>query len=150
MYRNNKRIRCVNCVVSDTEGEVSFYCPKGSAGSRVLDFQKSGLSKKSLIQAGLPEEDIEEIVVNSKTLSQIIKKTSYDRIHLLQIDTEGFDFEIVKLGLQLRWPPPIIHFESIHLSKSDKQDSRTLLVFEGYALIESETDTLAYHKSALA
>jgi FkbM family methyltransferase len=143
-YRGSERIVCVNCAISNTEGLISFFRPNENGKSDISDSQKSGMSKQALLKAGILEADIEEIVVTSKTLAQIMNEQGLERIDLLQIDTEGFDYEIVKQALNLPSPPPIIHFETIHLSRSDKLSSREYLSAKGYSLIESETDTLAY------
>jgi FkbM family methyltransferase len=148
-YRRSERIVCVNCAISDAEGWVSFFCPKANGKADLSDSQKSGMSKQALLKAGILEVDIEEIVVTSKTLLQIMKEQGLEKIDLLQIDTEGFDYEIVKQALKLPSPPPLIHFETIHLSKSDKLSSREHLAARGYSLIESETDTLAYQLGVL-
>lgn len=76
----------------------------------MLRFQKLGLNKNSLLQAGMREADIEEITVSPKTFLQVMKEQYLDKTHLLQIDTEGFDFEIVRHALKLPFSPPIIHF----------------------------------------
>jgi FkbM family methyltransferase len=149
-YINSKNITCVNCAVSEVSGTVSFFCPKDDGHHGLSDFQKSGLTKKSMLKAGINDDAIEQITVMSKTLVDIIREQGLDRIHLLQIDTEGFDFEIVKCALNLPDLPPVIHFESIHLSKLDKLGSRELLASKGYYLIESEMDTLAYQRPLIA
>lgn len=148
-YNLNDQITCVNCAISDAEGQVVFFCPKEGRNLNLSHFQKSGLSKQSLLQAGIAEKDIQEIRVHSKTLQQVMTECNLPRIDLLLIDTEGFDFEIVKHALRLPLPPPIIHFETIHLSRADRVGSRDLLASRGYSLIESETDTLAYQLDTL-
>ncbi|TDU71409.1 FkbM family methyltransferase [Prosthecobacter fusiformis] len=148
-YHRYERITCVNCAISDIEGLVTFYCPKNNGRTGISEFQKSGMTKVSLVKAGIPESDIEEISVNSKTLPQVMQDQGLAKIDLLQIDTEGYDYEIVKQGLKLPAPPAIIHFETIHLSRFDKLNSRHVLTAKGYSLIESETDTLAYQFNLL-
>lgn len=108
------------------------------------------MSKESLLREGIPEGEIVEILVPSKTLFQIMTEQNFERIDLLQIDTEGFDFEILKHALGQSIWPSIIHFETLHLSRSDKLHSRKLLREKGYSFIESETDTLAYRLDRLA
>lgn len=77
----------------------------------------------------------------------ICEECNLSEIGILVIDTEGFDFEIVKYALAMRSPPSIIHFETIHLNRSDRLESRKILSSRHYCIIESETDTLAYQSS---
>ena len=149
-YHQNEKITCVNCAISEKEGLIRFFCPKVTGTYGLSEFQKSGISKRSLLQAGIPETDIEEIIVTSKTLLRIMEENQISKIDLLQIDTEGHDFEIVKQAIKLLLPPTIIHFETIHLSRADRQESRALLGAKGYLLFESETDTLAYQRDLIA
>ena len=56
------------------------------------------------------------------------------RVDLLQIDTEGYDYEVLKtfpfdLGL-----PVVVCFEHCHLSEGDRAAALSLLVSHGYSV----------------
>jgi hypothetical protein len=61
----------------------------------------------------------------------------------LQIDTEGFDYEILKMIDFSIIKPKLIKFESVNLSISDKQSANLLLVCNGYYLFDELGDTVA-------
>ena len=68
-------------------------------------------------ELGPPEELIESFSINSLSLSEIINDyCENSAIDLLQVDTEGFDDDVIySLNLD-RNRPKVINFESIHLS----------------------------------
>ena len=77
------------------------------------------------------------------TLATLLAKHGIARPNLLQIDTEGFDFEIIKM---IDWsnPPDLIHYETVHLSVADRKASWDLLRSKGYRLFATNVyNTLA-------
>ena len=86
---------------------------------------------------------IREIRVPGLTLSTLISKHHISSISLLQIDTEGYDCDIMSM---IDWTiirPSIINFEHIHCSLDAKERCYGLLTEHGYQLHESNWDTLA-------
>jgi FkbM family methyltransferase len=86
---------------------------------------------------------IQEVQVPTLTVKDLLKKHNIDRIALLQVDTEGYDYEIVKMFFREQVLPEIINFESIHLSNGDHIESRKLLKEHGYRFLDIGMDTLA-------
>lgn len=81
--------------------------------------------------------------VNTVTLGTLMKRHGLERIDLLQIDAEGFDYEIIKM---IDWsePPRMIHFETIHLAEPDRISAWSLLRERDYDLYATDThNTLA-------
>lgn len=93
-------------------------------------------------------EGVEALVtsadVNCTTIDSVLKKHSIDTLDLLQIDTEGFDFEIIKMLKMDLHKPSIIQYEHKHLSRSDKSKSAQYLVSLGYQLVFGRYDTMAF------
>jgi len=58
--------------------------------------------------------------VNCSTIERLLQKHHFEYLDLLQIDTEGYDFEIIKTIDFNTLKPKIISFESEHLSSKDK------------------------------
>ena len=86
---------------------------------------------------------LERETVPALTLRSLLARHAIERIDLLQIDAEGFDFEIVKM-IDWRDPPPMIHFETIHLPVADRLAAWRLLRDNGYALFATNShNTLA-------
>ena len=81
--------------------------------------------------------------MKTMTFQSLLDKYRLTHIDLLQIDTEGYDYEILKMVSCTEIHPYIINFEFIHLTPSDHNQSLSLLAKNGYKFIHSKKDTLA-------
>lgn len=90
---------------------------------------------------------MEEVPVPTISVARLLQKHSISKITLLQIDTEGYDFEILKMFLAAQALPDVVNFERVNLSFRDRQDSGLLLVEHGYRFIDVGIDTLAIRAS---
>jgi FkbM family methyltransferase len=81
--------------------------------------------------------------VPALTLGSLLRKHRLAAPDLLQIDAEGFDFEIVKM-IDWAHPPALIHYETVHLAVADRIASWGLLRSRGYDLYATDSyNTLA-------
>jgi len=78
------------------------------------------------------------------TIASILEKHGFEKLHLLQIDTEGFDYEIIKTINFEELKPQIISYEHAHLSENDTRASHEILESQGYTLRRVGGDTVAY------
>ena len=79
------------------------------------------------------------------TVPSLLAKHNMPAPDLIQIDAEGFDYEILKT---IDWtsPPPLVHFETVHLSVADRVAAWDLLRGKGYRLFATDSyNTLAIH-----
>lgn len=83
------------------------------------------------------------------TFKQLIKKHSLPRIDIIQIDTEGYDYEILKLIDFEFCRPFLLFYEHRHLSSSDNNVALELLYHNGYLLHYGEEDVVAVDKRKL-
>lgn len=65
----------------------------------------------------------------------------------MQIDTEGYDYNIIKVFPFHIVKPQIIQYEICALTKSGQKDCIKLLSNNGYVVIEKESDAIAFLKS---
>ncbi len=86
---------------------------------------------------------IEEISVPTMTLRQIIAKHGLPCVDLLQVDVEGYDFEVLKMVDFEGCRPGIIQYEYFHLSRDDQVGCRQFLIDRGYRLCSVLGDTIA-------
>jgi len=86
---------------------------------------------------------IVEEAVPCETIDGLMKKHQFLSLDLLQIDTEGFDFEIIKTIDFEKVKPVIISFESEHLSAADREACFTLLTSRGYVVSDIGRDSVA-------
>jgi FkbM family methyltransferase len=90
-----------------------------------------------------PSEQItseEVMVISPETL---IKKYNISTIDLLQIDVEGYDFEVIKIFKIQKSKPKAIIFEHINLSEQDMELCVALLEENNYAVRKFDANTLA-------
>ena len=82
-------------------------------------------------------------------LMQVIKKNKFDAVDLLQIDTEGFDAEIIKMFNFDYYHPVLIQYEHIHLSNKQNNETNKLLSSYGYIIIKKKNDTFAIKQDVI-
>lgn len=78
-------------------------------------------------------------------LQNILDKHKINKIDLIHIDAEGFDFKILQQINFEKYMPKLILFEHAHLSQEEKQQALLLLKNHDYTLNEYGGDTLAIH-----
>jgi len=88
---------------------------------------------------------IETLPVRTMTMRSLLTKHGIRKVDLLQIDTEGFDFEIIKMSINAGFCPHIVNYEYVHLSLSDQEACRRYLTSYGYRFLNVGKDTLAIH-----
>lgn len=75
------------------------------------------------------------------TLSTLFEKHALSRVDLLQVDCEGYDFEVItSLG---EYRPRLINFESFNLDNKDWNHWKNWAKNNGYGWVQGRQDTLA-------
>jgi hypothetical protein len=78
------------------------------------------------------------------TLPSLLEKHSIKDVTLLQVDTEGYDYRVVKSALEAGIRPKLINYEHVHLNQADRLACKLMLYNAGYRFAEVVTDTLCY------
>jgi FkbM family methyltransferase len=146
-YKGQTQLRFENSAIGPVNGEMQLYTLRDpnvnsdeftvfSSFSRE-DIEKSKKwTKKKL--------EIECITVPVIALASLVDKFNLDTISLLAVDTEGFDYQILKSIDYQKIRPSIIEYEHSHLSVNDEKDCLGLLVRNGYKVLRGlGDDTLA-------
>ena len=149
-YKHFKKVTCLNFAVGSTPGKLPFYTVKESTKTpqnflsvtSLGSFNRDVLVRTLRKQMKNPEQHIQEIQVNTITFSELTKNVK--KIDFLQIDCEGYDWEILKMVDFDKFSPSIINFENNHLSTQDRQASEELLTSKGYKFFKYNIDTCAY------
>lgn len=163
LYRSYPDIILLNAAISNHPGKqllytVSFSTQRWATGiagfvrSSLDEKVRNGYIKKCALKYGdrLPANESEYIVgqdVSCITFQDILAKYEIPKVDLLQIDTEGFDFEIIKMFPFYILKPGVISFENENLSEADYKACKEFLTSQGYALKESGRDTIASLKT---
>jgi hypothetical protein len=87
-------------------------------------------------------------MVQCVTFDTLLDRHKVDRIDLLQIDVEGYDYELLKMFDFERIQPKLICYEHLHLKLSDKNACKKYLTENGYKTLEMEYDTGAVLRRA--
>jgi hypothetical protein len=96
-------------------------------------------------ELGLSVDDcIEAETVKTYTFETVLSKHGVSRIDLLQIDTEGFDYEVLKMANLNKFKPTLINYEHEHLGDQDQFECWRDLRALGYRLFTHDGNTCAY------
>lgn len=147
-YAGYPQVHLVNAAIGCADGQQTIYSVKQYPGQ----FERSNLYasfRKDVVLRHADyvpnvENEIEEITVPCYTLSTLLDKTQICPIDILQIDTEGYDAEILRMVDFARLNPAIIQFEHAHLSKSDFQDCARILIERGFKVAWDSLDMIGY------
>ncbi len=136
-YREHPSVTPIRCAVSN-QSEIRSLYTTTDAASTVASFDRAHLLKHSV-----KSERITSVPVECVTMDQLIKEYQMEPLHLLQIDTEGFDFEILKSLIASSLRPTVIRYEQLHLSRVEKDQALKMLAEEGYRFVSTRQDILA-------
>jgi FkbM family methyltransferase len=148
VYESVPNVTPVRAAIGKEDGEVILYRVKEGGKLAALDgaSQIASFDKRHLLRLGIAEEEIEEAKAPCLTLRSLLYKNQLEHIDILQIDTEGFDAEIVKMALDLPIPPECINFENLHLDATALDDVFERLRDAGYLWTHDKWNTLALHE----
>lgn len=158
IYQLNKGIHPLCAAIGPEDGKKPLY-KIGFSNMRwatgLASFQRENIEKAfstGCVQAHclkhqitLPNESehiaAEEVVVISP--ETLIKNYRISTIDLLQIDAEGYDYEVIKIFKLQQFRPRAIIFEHIHLSEDDKTSCFQHLKANNYKMASFGANTLA-------
>jgi len=114
---------------------------------------KSGYIEKEAVKEGSPlppnkEDFIAVEQVECISTDSLVKRFGLTSIDWLQIDTEGFDFEIIKMFNLPFTKPEVIVYENLHFSNELKEECKNYLVSNGYLCRDFGPNTLAMRQPA--
>jgi FkbM family methyltransferase len=135
--------------VAITTNGVEPYLYRVRQGSSVHQFSQvlASFNRDHLLKEGVPDSDIERIVVPTTTLKDLLCTHGVRDVTLLQSDTEGFDYEIVRSALDAGIRPRFLYYEHCHLSPALQWECKRLLDEHGYDFAEVGKDTIAVSRS---
>lgn len=103
------------------------------------------VKKSHLLKHGLLEDEINCYHVEGITFSSLIDQfPEFSKIDYLQIDTEGFDFEILKLIDFSKFQVDFIKYERENLSEKDLIESERFLKSFGFEIIGDKYDNYCF------
>jgi FkbM family methyltransferase len=110
-----------------------------------INKQASAAVKETFQQLHLKVEDcIEAEMVKTFTFKSLLSKRNIEKYDFLQVDTEGFDYEVLKMAEIETYRPSLINYEHEHLSVEDKHAAWDYLRRLDYRLFTHQGETAAY------
>ena len=149
-YRNKPGIKLVNAAIHNTDSEATLYVVSEKYDSKVPEWAlgTASFNRDHVIKPEVPEEYVEAIQVPCISLEDLMEQEGFHDIDLLQIDTEGYDSEIVRNIDLEKIRPSMIHFE--HglgdgvMKQSEIDDLIQRFNGHGYQVLLENYDALAF------
>lgn len=166
LYAGSERVTPVNCAITEEDGERTIWrfnpvaverglLPPHFAG--ISSFLMEDLLKDSgVLGRSSPNKETTEalrsllqpVPVQCRKMDSLLREYGVANVDILQIDTEGYDYIILKLFDFAKYRPSVVHYEHQHLNPADRDAAETLLQSHGYELHRNLYDTLAVHGRA--
>jgi FkbM family methyltransferase len=164
-YAGCERLCFENAAISAEDGEAQLFTIRKDLGFLHYVNQASSFNRQhtvNLLRRHIAREAPEEIrrrfrklkmrfddcvepePVRAVTFSTLLRKHAISRYDFLQIDAEGFDYEVLKMADIETYRPSLIHYEHEHLSDADRIASWDYLRRLRYELFTDDGDTAAY------
>jgi len=130
-YANRSNVVLINAALADRDGEMTFY--RVRPGPEVPDncnelgsFYRDVILKHTYLFPQI-EKYISTQIIEAVSFPTLVQRHNVQKIDALIVDTEGFDFEILKLADFQRFRPKVVIYEHMHLNKEDQEAARQLL-----------------------
>lgn len=133
-----------NVAIAEEAGQRTLYMSKDQY---IGDFPTSGLATLVPEKSVLAKEDAADLCsqeVSCITFDGLIRKHRVKDITYLQIDTEGYDYRIVRSIDLDRIRPDMIRYEYINLSDKEQSELLERLHDAGYLTLTLAIDVFAY------
>lgn len=145
-------LTCVNAALDRTEGQRELFrvkagAPFSSEVSGLASFDRKHLVKHDGQFPGIAEW-IEGVEVRCETFDSLLGLVGETDFDVLQVDTEGFDAEVVAMAEVHRRRTSLVNYEHKHLKRTDWDRSVSALLDAGFKVNRSWQDTLAYRSES--
>lgn len=123
----------VNAALSDTDGTRDLYVDESRYAISSFTPDRNLLKWRP---------DVTTLTVETRTFDSLVEEFGIESIDLLQIDTEGFDFEVLKLLDMQRCRPRVINMEFFALPIEERVELFGFLRDHGFAWRSTGKDLL--------
>lgn len=149
-YASEPQLIFENAAVAPTDGPVDFYCFKDDGSlpyhaTMLASFNREAVEHNMHGYRG----EVINLRVPGVTVATLLKKHDIKHLDLLQIDTEGFDWEVMSMFAKADCWPTIVHFENWGALDSSLAPYAKPWIEHGYGFLPIAHDMLCYRQSTL-
>jgi FkbM family methyltransferase len=153
-YGDVPRLAFENAAIAERTGSREFYYVPASEDDE-LPFWYDALGsflKETLIRGSasvIPDiaNRVQSMEVRCMTFDMLCERHGVTHVDLVQIDTEGYDYEVIKMINLDRLQPKVIMFEHKLLDPIDRNECLDYLQAHGYDVIGNTEDALCLRLS---
>lgn len=155
-YGNHPRVQLEMAAIAEQPGFLPFYhLREADEGEEVWSWYHAlGSFKRDVVLSHktlIPdiEDRLTEIEVPCVNFNSLCERRGLERLDLLQMDTEGYDYQVLRSVDLDVWRPRLIVYEHHHLPPEERRAARELLTEQGYLTFEHGLDTAALDSTRL-
>lgn len=156
-YAGIDRVILENAAIADHDGILPFYhlerAPEPELGSLPRWYDGIGsFSREAVLSHRIEIPDIAQRVVRTNvrclTFDSLLRSHAVERVDLVVIDTEGYDWEVVRHIDLAAAAPDLLIYEHFHLSPEDRVACGRHVASFGYDIKEEGFDTYCLSRRA--
>jgi FkbM family methyltransferase len=155
-FSDSRRFAVQQIAIGRSNGTAVFYFVGSEAEKKLPNLpswydQLGSFDKNHILKHlhGALEPFIVEHTIPVRPLDEVLRENHLPEVHFLEIDTEGFDYEVLTTVNLAAKAPAAILVEHKHLDGSDKTRMLTLLREHGYRVEDcNRADYFAVHRSS--
>jgi FkbM family methyltransferase len=143
-YVDQPQVMLLQAAIAEREGHRDLYVRK-SKTSMAASFDREHLRRHNIAAT-----DIGSIRVPCHTVESALRHAGLSSVDILQIDAEGYDWEIIRSIDFNQVRPSIVRFEYRNMPPSDADACLTFLAARGYRFLLERRDIVAVQQPELA
>ena len=151
IYSDKKRFTIEQVAIGGRRTQACFYYVREDANREIKDLPShfdmlGSFDRQHIIDHfdGVLEPYIVEVLIDVETLAELLDRNGVTQVDLLQVDTEGFDWEVLQSLDFQRVKPKAIYIEHKHLTSESRADMRKLLTRHNYSIYDCGNDFFAF------
>ena len=147
-YRSKEHITLINAAIHWDNGVQEFFSLRKDVKFPKEVYQLSSFNKETIAAHSKYIKGLERYIISTDvktlTLDHVLTFYNLNPLDLIQIDTEGFDYEIIKMMEKHMIWPKIIRFEAEHLNSLQLHYIQNLLESRHYKSFKEDLDIVAF------
>lgn len=155
-YGHHPRVQLEMSAIAERSAVLPFYhLREAKEGEEVWSWYHAlGSFRREVVlshKAFIPdiEDRLTETQVPCIDFNSLCAGAGLTHVDLLQMDTEGYDYQILRSIDLTVWRPRMIIYEHHHLSSDERRAARELMTTQGYLTFEHGLDTAALDSTRL-